>query len=82
MARTDAMSRIASEVVAIDHLARVGSPAPDSRLAASVSSAYESIRRLGVIQGADSMAQAERVLANLAASLSPSATHEPREVAV
>ena len=71
MARTSAMSRISGDIVALDHLARAGQPAAESVLTASVTSAYESMRRLGVIQGPDAVATADRVLADLSTALTP-----------
>jgi hypothetical protein len=84
MARTSAMSRISGDIVALDHLARAGQPAAESVLTASVTSAYESMRRLGVIQGPDAVAAADRVLADLSTALTPppasSSENRPEEV--
>jgi hypothetical protein len=80
MALTSAMSRISGDIVAVDHLARAGQPAAGSVLTASVASAYESMRRLGVIQGPDSLAKADRILAELSNALTPTPAKRPEEV--
>jgi hypothetical protein len=86
MARTSAMSRISGDIVALDHLARAGQPAAESVLTASVTSAYESMRRLGVIQGPDAVAAADRILTDLSSALTarptplPPPANRPEEV--